>query len=364
MSKPLPSPLSDRLKSLAIGACERGLVPDSMMRAAMRKLMAQRLSDEYAHDPQQRRMRHQALVEELRQLPIAIETDTANEQHYEVPAEFFHLHLGPVKKYSCAYYPTGQESLAAAELAMLDLYAERAGLDRLQPGQRILELGCGWGSLSLWMAQRYPAVEVVVLSNSNGQRGYIEARAAERGITNLRVLTANIVEFDFPCQGVEAGFDRVISIEMFEHMKNYALLFERISGWMKPGAQMFVHVFAHKTLAYHFTVNDSSDWMSKYFFSGGLMPSMELFTHFQDHLQVEQQWWVNGQHYEKTSNHWLQNLDAARQKVMPVLERTYGDEAAVWFHRWRMFYMAVAELFGYERGEQWGVVHTLFRKPA
>ncbi len=355
-----PSALSEALKSLAIAACERGLVPDSMQRSAMRGLMGQRLRDEFAFSPDLARIRHQSLVDGLRESPIAIETDAANEQHYEVPAEFFHLHLGPAKKYSCALYPTGSETLAQAEEAMLSLYAERAGL---ADGQRILELGCGWGSLSLWMAARFPGSEIVVLSNSHGQRQYIEARMRERGIQNLKVITANIVDFQFPCEGVPAGFDRVISIEMFEHMKNYKALFARIASWMKPGAKMFVHVFAHKTLAYHFTVNDSSDWMSKYFFSGGIMPSMELFTHFQDDLKVVQQWWVNGQHYEKTSNHWLENLDAARAQVMPVLRECYGKDASVWFQRWRMFYMAVAELFGYDQGEQWGVVHTLFQKP-
>lgn len=352
--------LKDKALQLGIDACERGLVPDAALRAAMRGLMAQRLEDESLNDAEQARQRLQALVEELRQAPIAIDTDAANEQHYEVPAEFFHLHLGPCKKYSCALYPTGAETLAQAELAMLEVYAERAGLT---DGQRILELGCGWGSLSLWMAQRFPQSQVVGVSNSNGQREYIEARARERGLTNLTIITANITEFDFPHAGVEAGFDRVISIEMFEHMKNYQQLFAKVASWMNTGAKLFVHVFAHQTLAYHFEVKDSSDWMSKYFFTGGIMPSADLFLHFQDHLSVKKQWWINGQHYEKTANHWLENMDAARDRIMPVFEAGYGKaDAALWFQRWRMFYMAVAELFGYEQGRQWGVVHTLFEK--
>jgi cyclopropane-fatty-acyl-phospholipid synthase len=201
------------------------------------------------------------------------------------------------------------------------------------------------------------------MSNSHGQREYIEARARERGLSNLTILTANVVEADFPLQGVPADFDRVVSIEMFEHMKNYQSLFAKVASWMKPGARALVHVFAHRTLAYHFEVKDKSDWMTKYFFTGGIMPSADLFLHFQDHLKVQRRWWVDGRHYEKTSNHWLAGMDAARAQIMPVFEQAYGQaEAARWFQRWRMFYMAVAELFGYDEGREWGVVHYLFEK--
>lgn len=361
-SSPAQAGWSARLSTALIDACERGLLPDGLVRAGMRSLMRQRLIDEAAGNAPLAMERLSALVEELRQRPIAQETDAANEQHYEVPSAFFHLHLGPRLKYSCAWYETGQETLAEAEEAMFALYAQRAGL---ADGQRILDLGCGWGSMSLWMAERFPNATIVGLSNSHGQREFIEARARERGLRNVTILTANVVEAEFPLQGVAADFDRVVSIEMFEHMKNYQSLFEKVASWMKPGAKALVHVFAHRELAYHFEVKDKSDWMTKYFFTGGIMPSADLFLHFQDHLKVQRRWWVNGQHYERTANHWLEGMDRAKAKIMPVFEEAYGrEEAARWFQRWRMFYMAVAELFGYDQGREWGVVHVLFEKRA
>jgi cyclopropane-fatty-acyl-phospholipid synthase len=357
---PEAATFSARLSTALIDACERGLLPDALVRAGMRSLMKQRLIDEGVDNAPLATERLAALVDELRQSPIAKETDAANEQHYEVPSAFFHLHLGPRLKYSCAWYETGTETLAQAEEAMFRLYADRAGLAN---GQRILDLGCGWGSMSLWMAERFPGAQIVGMSNSHGQREYIQARARERGLSNLTILTANVVEAEFPLQGVPADFDRVVSIEMFEHMKNYQSLFAKVASWMKPGAQALVHVFAHRTLAYHFEVKDKSDWMTKYFFTGGIMPSADLFLHFQDHLKVQRRWWVDGRHYEKTSNHWLAGMDAARAQIMPVFEQAYGKaEAARWFQRWRMFYMAVAELFGYDEGREWGVVHYLFEK--
>ena len=341
-----------------IELCERGYIPDRLARAGMRSLMRQRLRDEGAGDGELRSRRFNILLDELRASPIAIETPAANTQHYEVPAEFFHLHLGPLLKYSCCLYATGGESLAEAGEAMLALYAERAGL---RDGMRILDLGCGWGSLSLWLARKYPRATVVGLSNSHGQREYIMAQAAARGLGNLRILTGNVVDFDFDGSGVEAGFDRVLSIEVFEHMKNYGLLLAKLARWLKQDGRLFVHIFAHKLLAYHFEVQGRSDWMSQYFFTGGTMPSEGLLLNFQDHLRIERQWWLSGTHYQKTANHWLEAMDAARERILPVFRRGYGeDRAALWFQRWRMFYMAVAELFGYAGGEEWGVAHYLF----
>jgi cyclopropane-fatty-acyl-phospholipid synthase len=343
-----------------IRSCEHGWLPDCLIRFGMRQLMRRRLRDEAADDGEWRAPRLNRLLDELRASPIAIETQAANAQHYEVPAAFFHAHLGPHLKYSCCLYPTGNETLAQAEAAMLERYAERA---ELADGQRILDLGCGWGSLSLWLAARYPRSQVVALSNSHGQRTFIEARAAERGLHNLSVVTGNIVDFEFDDAQLSGGFDRVVSIEMFEHMKNYGLLLAKISRWMRDDAKLFVHIFAHRTLAYHFEVQDGSDWMSKYFFTGGTMPSESLLLNFQDDLRVERQWWVNGTHYERTANHWLAALDATREQVMPMLVDTYGaQDAAVWLQRWRMFYMAVAELFGYANGNEWGVGHYRFVK--
>lgn len=349
-----------------IDLCERGLIPDALSRYGMRKLMERRLRDEASGDGEARSRRYNAFLDELRASPIAVETGAANEQHYEVPAAFFHAHLGPRLKYSCCLYPTGTETLAEAGEAMLALYAERAGL---KDGMRILDLGCGWGSLSLWLAEKYPNSQIVGLSNSHGQRAYIEGRAKERGFGNLTIITGNIVTHEFPAVAqtsgatIEAGFDRVMSIEMFEHMKNYGLLLEKISRWMKPDAKLFVHIFVHKLLAYHFEVKGEDDWMSKYFFTGGTMPSENLLLNFQDHVRLERQWWVDGKHYEKTSNHWLAEMDANRDEILKIFKAGYGEkDAAIWVQRWRMFYMAVAELFGYADGNEWGVGHYLFTK--
>lgn len=343
-----------------IQCCERGWVPDRLVRAGMRKFMRLRLTDEGLDNGELRSRRANALLDELRASPIAIETDAANTQHYELPPAFFEAHLGPQLKYSCALYPTGTETLAQAEEAMFECYAERAGL---ADGQCILDLGCGWGSLALWMAKRYPNARIVGLSNSQGQRRWIESRAAERGLTNLSVHTGNIVDFEFAEMPEGGRFDRVVSIEMFEHMKNYGLLLAKIARWMRADAVLFVHIFVHRTLSYHFKVDDGTDWMSKYFFTGGTMPSEALLLHFQDDLRVTRQWWVSGEHYARTADHWLANLDAARGRLMPVFMQTYGErQAAVWFQRWRMFYLAVSILFGYAGGNEWGVAHYRFTK--
>lgn len=356
---PAAEPVSPR-DGWLIQSCERGWLPDGLVRAGMRSLMRQRLRDEGLHNGELRSWRFNALLDDLRTGPIAIETDAANTQHYELPPAFFEAHLGPQLKYSCALYPTGMETLAQAEEAMFACYAERAGL---ADGQCILDLGCGWGSLSLWMATCYPNARIVALSNSQGQRRWIEARAAERGLSNVSVHTGNIVDFEFAEMPKNGRFDRVVSIEMFEHMKNYGLLLSKIARWMRPDAVLFVHIFAHRTLAYHFQVQDGTDWMSKYFFTGGTMPSEALLRHFQDDLQVARQWWVGGTHYARTADHWLANLDAARSRLMPLFVQTYGArEAAVWFQRWRMFYLAVSTLFGYANGNEWGVAHYRFVK--
>lgn len=343
-----------------IDLVEKGFVPDAITRAAMRKLMAQRLKDEFVDDGEERSRRFNTFLAELRASPIAVETKAANEQHYEVPAEFFHLHLGPRLKYSCALYTDGNETLEQAEEKMFSLYAERA---ELKDGMRILDLGCGWGSLSLWLAEKFPGSQIVGLSNSHGQRAFIMQRAKERGFDNLTILTGNIVEFEMPAGVLGVGFDRVMSIEMFEHMKNYGLLLNKISQWMNPDAKLFIHIFVHKLLAYHFEVKDGTDWMSQYFFTGGTMPSENLLLNFQDDVKIQNQWWVCGTHYEKTSNHWLAGMDAKKTEIMKVFREGYGEkDATIWFNRWRMFYMAVAELFGYNHGNEWGVAHYLFTK--
>ncbi|WP_420428625.1 SAM-dependent methyltransferase [Algiphilus sp.] len=342
-----------------IDACERGWIPDPLARLGMRRLIGRRLRDEANQDGEVRAARLQSFIDALRESPIAIHTSDANAQHYEVPAQFFHQHLGPRLKYSCCLYPTGQEDLATAEEAMLALYAERAGV---ADGQRILDLGCGWGSLSLWLAERYPNAEIVGLSNSHGQRAWIMEQAQKRGFKNVEIVTGDIAEFDFPVGDVRAGFDRIISIEMFEHMKNYGALLAKLRRWLRDAeSRLFVHIFAHKLLAYHFEDRSRDDWMTRYFFSGGTMPSENLLLHFQDDLRIERQWWVDGKHYERTSNQWLAGMDANRDAILKTFrESDYGAEPDIWFQRWRMFYMAVAELFGFDNGNEWGVAHYRF----
>lgn len=343
-----------------ISLCEQGRIPDPLARWGMRRLIARRLDTPAAQDADRRSREFREFLAQLRAAPIAINTDDANRQHYEVPAAFFHAHLGPNLKYSCCHYPADGMTLADAEHSMLTLYAERA---ELADGQRILDLGCGWGSLSLWLAQRYPHASIVGLSNSSGQRDYILARAQERGLRNLQILTGNIASFEFDGHRSASGFDRVISIEMFEHMKNYERLMEKIASWLNPQGLLFVHLFAHKVLAYHFEDVSSDDWMSRYFFTGGTMPNEALLLHFQQHMLLRQQWWLSGTHYQRTADHWLANVDAAREKILPLFRQAYGpDQASVWFQRWRMFYMAVSELFGYAEGNEWGVGHYLFQR--
>jgi cyclopropane-fatty-acyl-phospholipid synthase len=339
-----------------IELCERGLVPDALTRYGIRRLCAQRLRDEQAGDATLARARQERLLVELRRSPIAIETQAANAQHYELPTRFFQLCLGARLKYSSCYYPTGEESLDQAEDAMLALYGERA---RLADGQRILELGCGWGSLTLWMAARYPRAQVTAVSNSASQRQHIESECRRLGLGNVRVLTCDVNALQLP----EAAFDRVVSIEMFEHLRNYEALFARIGRWLAPQGRLFVHIFCHRALMYPFEVEGEDNWMGRHFFTGGLMPSADTLVQAQQALALEERWLLPGTHYQRTANHWLQRQDARREEVMAVLRGAYGDDAARWQQRWRMFWMACAELFGYDGGREWQVGHFLFRQP-
>jgi len=339
-----------------IEMCERGLIPDVLTRHGIRRLCTQRLLDEGADDLDRADSRFRALLDGLRQSPIAIETAAANEQHYELPTRFFQLCLGKRLKYSSCFYPTGEESLDAAEEAMLALYAERA---ELADGQQILELGCGWGSLTLWMAERYPNAMITAVSNSGTQRAHIEAICAARGWNNVRIITCDVNRLE-----LDAGqFDRCVSIEMFEHMRNYDTLLTHIASWLKPRGKLFVHIFCHRTLMYPFETAGDDNWMGKYFFTGGLMPSADTLLHFQQRLTIEQRWLLPGTHYEKTSNHWLANQDANRDEIMAVLIEAYGAaEAPIWHQRWRIFWMSCAELFGYAGGQEWLVAHYRFAK--
>jgi cyclopropane-fatty-acyl-phospholipid synthase len=339
----------------AIGWAERGLLPDALLRAGIRRLCAARLRTENSGGAERVAERFEERIAMLRSSPLAIHTDAANRQHYELPPEFFVRCLGPRLKYSCCYYPNGNESLAEAEIAMLALTAARADL---KDGQDILELGCGWGSLTLWMAEQFSAGRITAVSNSTSQRHFIEARCRERGITNVRVLTSDVNVLTLPA----ASFDRVVSVEMFEHLRNYDRLLAIIARWLRPSGRLFVHVFCHRTLLYPFENEGDSDWMARNFFTGGLMPSADTLLRFQRDLNVEAQWLVDGRHYERTANQWLQAQDANRCAILDVLRAVYGDQATLAFQRWRMFWMACAELFGYRHGQEWMIAHTLFDK--
>jgi cyclopropane-fatty-acyl-phospholipid synthase len=343
--------------SLPIQWAEQGRVPDAFVRAGIRRLLRERLREIQAHDPAAAAELAAGFVREMRAAPVALVPQLANEQHYEVPAEFFAQVLGRHRKYSACWWPAGVETLDAAEAAALAETCRRAGL---ADGQEVLELGCGWGSLSLWMAEGYPRSSITAVSNSASQRQYIEGEARRRGLANLRVLTADMNAFD-------AGrrFDRVVSVEMFEHMRNWPELFRRVRGWLSPQGRFFMHVFVHRSTPYPFVERDAGDWMSRFFFSGGMMPSDDLPLFFQDDLRLARRWRWDGTHYERTANAWLDNMEVRRAVVWPVLEAAYGAEhAALWWTRWRIFFMSCAELFGYERGGQWWVGHYLFEPRA
>ncbi len=340
-----------------IDLSERGYLPDALIRVGIRRLCAKRLADERAGELEGSHERFREQLGRLRSSPVAIHTEAANRQHYEVPPRFFELCLGRRLKYSSCYFPTGRESLNDAEEHMLRLYGQRA---ELTDGQDILELGCGWGSLTLWMAEHYPGSRILAVSNSRPQREHIESRCRALGLHNVRVLTQDVNHLVLDQQ-----FERVVSIEMFEHMRNYEVLMSRISGWLRPGGKLFVHIFCHRELMYPFETGGDDDWMARHFFTGGLMPAADTLLYFQRELHLQEQWRVCGTHYQRTAEAWLANQDRHRDELLPVLEGAYGkDDAPLWHQRWRMFWMACAELFGYRGGNEWMVAHYRFERRA
>jgi cyclopropane-fatty-acyl-phospholipid synthase len=327
---------------------ERVPVPDALLAAGMRHMIA----------GQQRRLERVPAVDfaaAMTARPIAEHAANANAQHYELPPEFFALILGPRRKYSSCLYALGAATLAEAEETAL---GETAAHADLHDGQSILELGCGWGSLSLWMAERFPMARITAVSNSAPQRLYIEAQARTLGFGNLKVITADMNDF-----AIDQTFDRIVSVEMFEHMANWRGLLAKASGWLKPDGRLFIHVFSHAHASYRFDHNDAQDWIARHFFTGGIMPGHDLIRSFPDLFSVEQEWRWNGSHYQRTALDWLANYDRNAKAIAPILRDVYGSDAALWRRRWRMFFLATAELFGYADGNVWGVSHYRL-KPA
>jgi cyclopropane-fatty-acyl-phospholipid synthase len=341
--------------NMYLNLAEKGQMPDMLVRAGIRKLTKKRLEEIHADNCEVSVKGLMDFIAGMNASQIAPLPEMANAQHYEVPAEFFHLCLGINRKYSSCFWMPDTATLDEAEHLALKQTADHADLI---DGQSVLELGCGWGSLSLWMAEQYPNSNITGVSNSNSQRDYIMTTAKLRGLTNLNIITADMNEFE-----ASDTYDRIVSVEMFEHMRNYKVLYKKVAAWLKPKGKFFKHIFVHRNTPYAFEVQGEDDWMSQYFFSGGMMPSDDLPLYFQDDLKIIDRWRWNGTHYEKTANAWLENMDANHDAISPILANTYGKEnIEVWRNRWRMFYMACAELFGYNNGQEWWVGHYLFEK--
>lgn len=341
-----------------IKAMEAGVIPDPAIRFGIRQLSKKRLTEVDSNSIEKDEENRQKYVEELRKMPLAIHTKDANEQHYELPSKFFLHALGKNLKYSSCFWDEKTQTLDQAEDLALSETIKRA---QIKDGHRILELGCGWGSLTLEMGKRFPNSQVVAISNSAPQKAFIDSEAKKRNINNIHILTRDIsrlesLAVEFP------SFDRVVSVEMFEHFKNYEILLSKISDVLAPDGKLFVHIFTHRKYAYPFETEGEDNWMGKYFFTGGQMPSHDLLMSFQKNLYLEKTWIWDGTHYEKTSNAWLENMDKNKELIMPILKEAYGDQAGTWFQRWRVFFMACAELFGYRDGQEWGVSHYLFNK--
>jgi cyclopropane-fatty-acyl-phospholipid synthase len=339
----------------ALRLLEQDYLPDPLIRLGVRRLLRQRLRQERQPDPESQQAHFMRLLDTLRAAPIAVHTADANAQHYEVPTDFFQRVLGSRMKYSCGYWPQAGMSLDQSETAMLELTSARAGIEN---GQRILDLGCGWGAFSLFAAARFPDCRITAVSNSRTQKEYIEAEARRHSLANLRVVTSDVAGFT-----PDAQFDRIVSVEMFEHMRNHAQLLERLAGWLAPGGLLFVHLFTHREFAYLYEIADESDWMARYFFTGGMMPSQHLLLYFADHFRIRGHWRVGGRHYQQTCEAWLRRMDANRAAIAPLLAQTYGaDQARKWWVYWRVFFIACAELFAFRGGAEWFVSHYQFEK--
>lgn len=338
-----------------LNAIENGYMPYVMERAVVRTLIKQRYLSLSKSDIHQAQILHSQFIDKLKQSPIALVPEKANQQHYEVPAEFFNIALGKHKKYSSCIWKDNCLSLDQAEAEMLELSCERAELSN---GVKILELGCGWGSLSLWMAEKYPNSEITSVSNSHSQKIFIDTEAQKRGLKNLTVITSDMNDFTS-----HQLYDRVVSIEMFEHMRNWPILLEKISSWLNPGGKLFIHIFCHKDTPYIFETEGAQNWMGRYFFSGGMMPAASTLLYMQDHFKVSRHWNVSGLHYQKTAKGWRDNLESHRAAAFSILREVYGEgNERLWYNRWRLFFMACEELFGFKNGNEWFVSHYLLER--
>ena len=334
---------------------EKKLIPDFAIRYGIRTLLKKRIDSLLSTNPEENIQDKIQFIKKMNLSSIAVVPELANEQHYEIPPEFYNCCLGRYKKYSSCYWSDKTKNLDEAELLSLKHTAKHA---KLTNGHNILELGCGWGSLTLWMAKQYPKSKITAVSNSSSQRLHILGQAKKRKLKNISVITEDMNTFN-----PKVRYDRVVSVEMIEHMRNHKKLFKKIASWLKPDGLFFMHIFVHKSQPYLFEVEESDDWMSQYFFSGGMMPSEDLPLFFQDDLKIIDQWSWSGVHYEMTANAWLKNIDTNKNKVMKVLSNIYGeDDSKKWFQRWRIFFMSCAELWGYKDGSEWKVVHYLFKK--
>ena len=340
--------------SKLIELAEKGIIPDYFIRQGIVRNCENRLNNENVSNTEKVSSKKQSWIQQMKESPIALVPEKANEQHYEVPPAFFENVLGKHLKYSSGYWPDGVNSLDESEESMLELSFKRA---QLVDGDSILELGCGWGSLTCYMASKLPNSKITAVSNSKDQKEHILNRCKNQGLDNIEVITADMNDFE-----TENKYDRVVSIEMFEHMRNYKKLLSKISSWLHDDGKLFIHIFTHQSVVYPFENQGEADWMAREFFSGGMMPSHDLLLHFQDDLIIEDIWRMSGTHYEKTSLAWVNKMDANKDIVMKIFSETYGDDAKLWFQRWRIFFMSCEKLFGYNNGSEWGVSHYRFNK--
>ncbi len=337
-----------------IELAEKGIIPDYFIRQGIVRNCENRLNNENVSNTEKVSLKKQSWIQQMKDSPIALVPEKANEQHYEVPSAFFENVLGKHLKYSSGYWPDGVNSLDESEESMLELSFERA---QLVDGDSILELGCGWGSLTCYMASKLPNSKITAVSNSKDQKEHILNRCKNQGLDNIEVITADMNDFE-----TKDKYDRVVSIEMFEHMRNYKKLLSKISSWLNDDGKLFIHIFTHQSVVYPFENQGEADWMAREFFSGGMMPSHDLLLHFQDDLIIDDVWSMSGTHYEKTSLAWVNKMDANKDSIMKIFLKTYGDNAKLWFQRWRIFFMSCEKLFGYNNGSEWGVSHYRFNK--